>query len=395
MVRVRRIDAGTLARPVRRADGSLVVQARIARTGIQKYRDASYPDGWRREYRSDSEVKASAASFQLVPFTLLHPPVMVTAENVTQYQRGMTGETVDFDGKWLNATIAVTARDAVDALERGMTQVSCGYECDLEMTPGVSPDGERYDCIQRHIAGNHVALVPDARAGAEAAVRMDAAISEQDPEPITHHKDTFMNLEQALAALAAANTKIGELTARADSAERDLKSTKSALATMEAERDDARQRADAAEKARKDAADAAPGKARERARLEGNARRVLGARCDSVDGKPAEIDLDKLDDRAVKLAVIKEVTNTDCSVDANGKPRLDEYVDARYDAALERAAQSADTFRQARDVIDTHRHDAGTSTSRARRDAARAEMIKSNREGYLPPGNNGAKVNAK
>jgi hypothetical protein len=220
MVRVRRVDTFELARPVRRADGSLVVQARIARTGVQVYRNA---DGSaRREYRPDSEVFSSKTieSFKLVPFTLGHPPVMVTPENVTLYSRGTVGENVRRDGKWMVATIVVHAKDAIDAIESGVRQVSCGYACDLEMKPGVSPEGEHFDCTQHGIEGNHVAGVVDARAGAEAAIRMDAAYSNDEPDPNTRndHKDSHMDTTQLTAALTKALADVAAQTARADAA---------------------------------------------------------------------------------------------------------------------------------------------------------------------------------
>lgn len=405
MVRVRRVDTVELARPVRRADGSLVVQARIARTGVQVYRNA---DGSaRREYRPDSEVFSSKTieSFRLVPFTLGHPPVMVTPENVTLYSRGTVGENIRRDGKWMVATIVIHAKDAIDAIESGVHQVSCGYTCDLEMKPGVSPDGEHFDCVQHGIEGNHVAGVVDARAGAEAAIRMDAAYSaysndELDLNTRNDHKDSNMDtaqltaaLTKALADVAAQTARADAAVARADAAERDLTAAKTVAAKLEAERDAQKERADAAEKARTDAVAATPARVRARVELESNARRVLGARCDAVEGKPAEIDLNTLDDRAVKLAVIKHVTNADALETCKGKDAayIDVYVSARYDAAIERATASADLLRETRDVIEGHRHDSGTSPSTKARMDARAAMIKANRDGTLPAGNNGAK----
>jgi hypothetical protein len=38
------------------------------------------------------------------------------------------------------------------------------------MTPGVSPQGEKYDGVMRDIVGNHVALVKEGRAGADVVV---------------------------------------------------------------------------------------------------------------------------------------------------------------------------------------------------------------------------------
>jgi hypothetical protein len=390
MVRVHRIDTYELAKPVRRADGSLVVQAKIARTGVQVYRNTDGSS--RREYRPDSEVFSTKTldSFKLVPFTLGHPPVMVTPENVTLYSRGTVGENIRRDGKWMIATIVVHAKDAIDAIESGVRQVSCGYACDLEMKAGVSPDGEHFDCVQHGIEGNHVAGVVDARAGAEAAIRMDAAISD---DTLTH-KDSTMDTAALTKSLTDALENVAKLTARVDSLTTevtDLKTKNTQLSTdaakLTAERDNHKDRADKADKARLDAVASNPAKVKERVALEGSARKILGKRCDAAEGKPAEVDLDKLNDRDVKLAVIKHVTNVDCAPALAGKDEsfIDAYVSARYDGACERAVASADTFRGARDVIETNRADARPTTDGSQKRAdARAEMIAANRASGIP-----------
>src|SRR4051812_24486447 len=169
-MRVHRIDRGELASPVKRSDGTMIVQARFARTGVQVY---SNPDGTpRREYRPATNVfdQASIDSFKLVPFTNNHPPEMVSATNARQYAVGAVGQDVHQDGNWLVGTIVIHDAVTIKEMESGKTEISNGYDCDLEMTPGVSPEGDRYDAIQTNISGNHVALVWNARAGHEAAI---------------------------------------------------------------------------------------------------------------------------------------------------------------------------------------------------------------------------------
>jgi hypothetical protein len=175
-MRVRRIDLGTLAAPVRRADGTVIVEARIARSGVQTYRNA---DGSERiEYRPPAEVDRAMKSLRLVPLTNLHPPAMLDAGNARTYSVGAVGENIRKDGRWIVAPLAVHDKRTVEQMDSGeLRQTSAGYECELDETPGTTPEGERYDCVQRAIDHNHVALVPNARAGKDAAVRMDAAIS--------------------------------------------------------------------------------------------------------------------------------------------------------------------------------------------------------------------------
>jgi hypothetical protein len=57
---------------------------------------------------------------------------------------------------------------------------SAGYTCEVDPTPGVSPEGEPYDGIQRRIRFNHVALGPRGwgRSGTDVGLRMDGAAFE-------------------------------------------------------------------------------------------------------------------------------------------------------------------------------------------------------------------------
>ena len=170
-----RYDIGSLKAPVRCADGRLRVDGYLTRTGVFEYRN---PDGSvRREYRPPEEVfnADSLATFELVPLTDNHPPEMVTAQNAKQYAVGATGESVRQDGDRVAASIVVFDAGVIAKLERGKVQLSCGYEADVEDSPG-EIDGQRYDAIQRNIRGNHVAIVDVGRAGPDVRIRMDAGI---------------------------------------------------------------------------------------------------------------------------------------------------------------------------------------------------------------------------
>ena len=72
---------------------------------------------------------------------------------------GFTGELVEkVDDTFLKTSVTITDADTIEKIEAGKTEVSAGYEAELEETPGVF-DGEPYDCIQRNIIYNHVSLV--------------------------------------------------------------------------------------------------------------------------------------------------------------------------------------------------------------------------------------------
>lgn len=160
-------------------EGFLICSAvPIARTGEYEYSITEgmspgiEPDehGLIRSRREADEVFAAEAlaSFEGKPVTLGHPPVdQVTPDDwksfavghVANVRRG-TGD----DADKVLADLVISDRSAIEAIEKGLREVSCGYDVELEQTePGVE--------IQRRIRGNHVALVDAGRAGHECAIK--------------------------------------------------------------------------------------------------------------------------------------------------------------------------------------------------------------------------------
>lgn len=162
----------------RTPQGGLRVPAAVARTGIQTYQ---LTDGRTvREYRSPEEVFSadSLATLRGAPVTDLHPETLVTADNWKALSVGHVADTIERENDLVVTQLLV--QDAaecrrIDARER--VEVSCGYECELDETPGVSPEGEPFDRQQRAIRYNHVGLGPEGwgRAGSRVSLRLDGA----------------------------------------------------------------------------------------------------------------------------------------------------------------------------------------------------------------------------
>jgi len=168
-----RYDSVKLGPPRRLDDGRLIVEATLTRTGVFVYRN---PDGSeRREYRASAVVgrKDSLESLKLATITNKHPPTMVTAQNAHQYVVGQVGQDVRMDGSHVVATLVINEAATIADIERGLHDTSCGYACDLDETPGVSPDGERYDARQENVVYNHLAVALEAGRAGTAKVRMD------------------------------------------------------------------------------------------------------------------------------------------------------------------------------------------------------------------------------
>lgn len=159
----------------RTGDGYLVADAKVARTGIQIYlgREVGKPEMEQvRVYRAPEQVFAdeAMASFAHRPVTNDHPPEAVNAQNWKRYSVGQTGDEVKQDGKFLRIPMVVMDQAAINDIEAGKSELSNGYGCDLDWTPGTTPDGEAYDAMQIRIRGNHVAIVKAGRAGPECRI---------------------------------------------------------------------------------------------------------------------------------------------------------------------------------------------------------------------------------
>lgn len=193
MAKSLRFDAVKINLKKRSSDGYLVSEdSPIARVGVQTYTN---PDGTqRREFRPPEEVGkiSSLETFELLPLTFEHPPQMLDSETVTRYQVGVTGEKARFDGKYIRAKIKVLDGNAIDKiLEDKIDYLSVGYVCETEETPGIY-EGERYDCIQKDIVANHVAITKRPRGGKELQLRFD---SETDNSNVAYSN---LNLEEDL-----------------------------------------------------------------------------------------------------------------------------------------------------------------------------------------------------
>jgi uncharacterized protein len=139
----------------------------IGRTGIQTYTRGELgldgdPKATIRLMRTADEVfsKDTIDSFEDVPITDGHPSVSVTAENWGTLARGEVRNIGKQEGDLMGGHSLVKDGRLVGKVASGKSAVSCGYDFDLDLTPG-----EGFDGYQRNIRGNHVAIVDVARGG--------------------------------------------------------------------------------------------------------------------------------------------------------------------------------------------------------------------------------------
>lgn len=350
-----RYDRGTLRSPQTLPGGRLRVDAALTRSGVFEYRN---PDGsLRREWRPEDEVFKAASLATLVgaPFTDDHPSEgAVDTENADKLARGSVVGEPRRDGALVIGTLVVTSKPVITKMREGKVEVSCGYEADIDETPGVTPTGERYDCVQRNIQYNHVALVAVGRAGPQARVRMDSASQVIPTDAQEHSMDFEKKFLEQVALTAAEKT-------RADTAEQVATAQRQRADRAEGERDAAKAAQVTAEKQRTDAADSMHERVRARVELEGVGSRLLGD-----DFKPAMSDGD------IKRAIVKRVDAVDIAADKSA-----DYLEGFYSSAVKRADKAAGSAAALRGVVDSpdarQRVDANDAPPEV---AARIKMIK-------------------
>jgi hypothetical protein len=173
-------DTLTLDAPKRTKDGFLAVRARAARAGVYDY--AAFEVGGQERgfkatdtvkvYRPAEEVFAadSVASFLAKPVTNDHPNVPVTSENWKDHARGVNMGALR-DGEYLAFDLVIMDGALIADIDAGKRELSNGYACVLDWTPGTTPDGQAYDAVQRQIRGNHIAVVDRGRAGPDCRIK--------------------------------------------------------------------------------------------------------------------------------------------------------------------------------------------------------------------------------
>lgn len=129
----------------RTADGYLVADARVARTGIQEYlgSEVGKPEmPIVRVYRPPESVFAEDAmrSYAYRPMTNGHHGE-VTAENWKQLAIGQTGSEVLRDGDFVRVPLVLMDADAIRDYEAGKRELSMGLEAEVIFEDGVTPTG--------------------------------------------------------------------------------------------------------------------------------------------------------------------------------------------------------------------------------------------------------------
>lgn len=314
------------------------VDATVCAPGVYTYHEAGGKTV--REYVPPEEISRadSLASLEDATVTNRHPSSMVDPKTWGAVSIGHA-RTPRAEGGKAVATLVISRADAQGELGKSLVEVSRGVNVRIDETPGVTPEGERYDRVQRDITYNHIALGPQGwgRQGGGVALRLDAAgdeiaASEEVTTPMKITTKDGKTIE--FKTDSEAQAYFDGLASRSDAAPPFPPKKGSKEEEEEEKKKKEKKDADdklAAEKARADAAQAELDAIKKR---EAQARKdSLVAQARKVLGTEYKTD-EKTTERDVHLAVLAKLKP---EVKFDG--RDDAYVKAYFDIAIEAPAR--------------------------------------------------------
>ena len=167
------LSAGTVGERTTGA-GGLIAKAKLTRVGVFPY---AMPDGSTRlELRHPDDVFAadSLATFPHATLTVGHPGRV----DPSNWKKHTVGHVADAkrEGDFVAGELHVQHGEAIeDAKDEKLKELSCGYSCDIDPTPGTYK-GQRYDVAQKNIRINHVGMGPSGwgRMGPDVKLHLDS-----------------------------------------------------------------------------------------------------------------------------------------------------------------------------------------------------------------------------
>ena len=359
-------------------EGFLLVPARISRSGVQEYIAAEMglqdrdPTDIIKVYRPEEEVfsEESLSSFANKPVTNNHPPELINTDNAKEFTVGHAGPSVVRDGSFSKTELYIIDSKSISDIESGKVELSNGYTADIDWTPGVSPDGEQYDAVQRNIKGNHIAIVERGRAG------RDCRVADRLPnvgDSLAMAKITIDGVDYEVSDQAA--QAVGKLHTRLNDAEMSAEETAKEKKAKEDEIEAFKKK----EKATEDSFKAKLDEANSKVPTGDTLDKLVSARSTLVDNAKKVIpEIEWVGKDAATL--MKEVVGAKCeSVQMDSVSA--EYILARFDMLVETADSGSneldDALKQSKDTTDSKVKD-----TRPLSVIARDNMIERNRSAW-------------
>lgn len=150
---------------------SLTKTAKIMRDGIYYYRASEVGDNSRspsdivKVNRDKREVEKAFKRFlelQRLPLTINHPENFVDLKDENSFREGVASEpSISQVGSYTTLDCKIAMNDAASELYyKGIKQLSCGWTGNFRKV-----EGKDYDYEQEFVDFNHIAILPDGRAG--------------------------------------------------------------------------------------------------------------------------------------------------------------------------------------------------------------------------------------
>jgi hypothetical protein len=231
------------------ADGRLhVALTNISKANVNKYYGSEIP-GFAQLgldpariyslWRDPAELEKAVASFANMPLQLKH--VHQKASDPQQdLIVGSVGSPI-FEFPYLKASLCVWHEEGIAVIEtEAMVELSSSYHYTADMTPGTTPEGEPYDGRMTNIAGNHVALVEEGRAGPDVVVADSKPLPPKQETPAMKLTKLGLALKLALSAASpkiAQDSSLGALVGQAKAKTFKKEEVKAKLLAMDSDMD--------------------------------------------------------------------------------------------------------------------------------------------------------------
>ncbi|WP_414501708.1 DUF2213 domain-containing protein [Zymobacter sp. IVIA_5232.4 C2] len=373
-----RATVGKVSQRVVLDNGYMQVPGKVARAGLQRYVGADFLPA----DLAAIEQQHGRTIGPLDPIIIYRPPEIVfdpatmaafdnvdviidhTAANFVDtqtYESDSVGHAISAgrqEGDWMVVDLLIKAQRAIDAIGRGKTALSAGYDGQYRYAPGTTPDGQHYDLILTSIKPNHIALCDIARAG-PAARLADSQSTGVLPMKIRLADGTSVDVADENARTLIQR----ELDSAAQAAQTAQQEASQAVAERDALKDEN-------EKLLARTSDSAiAARVQEVTAVQHDAAQLTGRVADSASIDPHAIRAQALDQMGIKCRYADSWQNADPA-----------RTEARFDAELEKkqaeqeqqstvAAKTADSLRNlGNDAANSVAHHTG-SPDQARRAA--------------------------
>ena len=151
----------------------------ISKANVCKYRGDEIPgyetlgldaNKWYNVYRDPEELAKAASTFNNKPLLNTHLPFSIVSPPKDAIV-GMTGDDAVFDFPYLYNSMTIYDGNQQAGIESGQhREISSSYYWTPVLKSGISPEGDEYDIVMTDLVCNHVAIVPDGRAGSDVLV---------------------------------------------------------------------------------------------------------------------------------------------------------------------------------------------------------------------------------